>query len=141
MNVTLKKFSALLAVVAVINVAGCADRNKDNVPESPATPGEVDKAVDKAGDAVGNTVDAAGAAAKTPVIKSALAGNPSLKGSNIDVDSKETGITLSGTVKNEAQKKVAGEIAKKNAPGYTINNNLKVAGGASPMMNKGAKKN
>jgi len=147
MKMTLKKLSALLGVVAVIGVAGCADRNGNGQPESAATSGEINNSLDKAGDAAGNAADSAGAAMKnvddaamTPKIKTALGANASLAGSSIDVDSKDSGITLSGTVKNDAQKKVAGEIAKKNAPTYKITNNLKVTGGASPMMSKPAAK-
>lgn len=146
MNLTLKKLSALLGAVAIIGVAGCADRNGNGQPESPATGPEINKSMDKAGNAIGNAADSAGAAMKnvddsvmTPKIKTALGANPSLKGSNINVDSKDSGITLSGTVKNDAQKKVAGNIAMKEAPGYKVMNNLKVAGGASPMMNKNKK--
>jgi len=144
----MKQWGALLSAVAVIGVAGCADRNNNGQPDSAATPGEVNKAVDNAGDATGNMVDAAGnkvggagdaasAALMTPKIKTALGQNASLAGSKIDVDSLPEGITLSGTAKNATQKKVAGEIAKKNAPAYKINNNIRVLGGASPMMNKG----
>jgi len=143
MKTTWKKWSTLLGAVAVISVAGCADRNDNGQPDSAATSGEISNSVDNAGDAAGNTADSAGAAMKnmddaamTPKIKTALGNNASLKGSNINVDSKDSGVTLSGTVKNEAQKKVAANIAKQNAPGYKIMNNLKVSGGASPMMNK-----
>lgn len=154
MHVTLRKWSALLGAVALISIAGCADRNKNGQPESPATSSEIDKTLDKAGDvaskaaenaekAASNAVDSAGKAMKnvddaamTPKIQAAFLENASLRESKINVDSKDSGITLSGTVKNEAQKKLAGEIAKKNAPTYKITNNLKVSGGASPVMNK-----
>lgn len=139
MKTTWKKWSTLLGAVAVISVAGCADRNNNGQPDSAATSGEISKSVDKAGDAADSAGDAmknVDDAAMTPKIKTALRANASLKGSNINVDSKDSGITLSGTVKNEAQKKVAGNIAKQNAPTYKITNNLKVAGGASPKMNK-----
>ena len=36
----------------------------------------------------------------------------------------------------EAQSKLAETIAKKNAPGYQVKNNLKASGGASPVMKK-----
>lgn len=147
MNMTLKKLSALLGVVAVIGVAGCADRNGNGQPDSAATPGEIAKSVDKAGDAAGNAVSGATGAMKnvddaamTPKIKTALGANAALAGSNINVDSKDSGVTLSGTVKNDAQKTLAEKIAKQNAPTYKITNNLKVSGGASPMMGKPAAK-
>ena len=143
MNMNLKKLSALLGVVAVIGVAGCADRNENGQPDSPATSGEIANSVDKAGDATGNAVSGAAGVMKnvddavmTPKIKSALGANVALAGSNINVDSKDSGVTLSGTVKNPAQKSLAEKIAKQQAPTYKITNNLKVSGGASPMMKK-----
>ena len=143
MNMTLKKLSALLGVVAVIGVAGCADRNGNGQPDSPATGAEINNSLGKAGDATNNAVSgAAGAmknvddAAMTPKIKTALGANAALAGSDINVDSKDSGITLSGTVKNPAQKSLAEKIAKQNAPTYKITNNLKVTGGVSPMMKK-----
>jgi len=147
-QMNMKQWGALLSAVTVIGVAGCADRNNNGQPDDAATPGEVNKAVGNAGDATGNMVDAAGnkvggaadagsAALMTPKIKTALGANASLKGSSIDVDSLPEGITLSGTVKNAAQKNVAGNIAKQQAPTYKINNQIRIApGGASPMMNK-----
>lgn len=76
------------------------------------------------------------AATVTPAVKTALGANPSLAGSDIDVDTTDKNVTLSGSVKNAAQKKVALDIAKKNAAGYTIVDKLKVAGGASPTMKR-----
>lgn len=64
------------------------------------------------------------------VIKSkvALSGNSALKGSKIDVDvaTQKSIITLRGTVKTPAQKQLAGAIARKNAPGFTVSNQLRV---------------
>ena len=143
MKMTLKKLSALLGAVAVIGVAGCAERNDNGQPESPATGAEINNSLDKAGDAVGNAATGAGAAMEnvddsvmTPKIKTALGANASLDGSSINVTSKDSGITLSGTVLNAAQKTLAEKIAKQQAPTYKITNNLKVTGGASPVMNK-----
>jgi osmotically-inducible protein OsmY len=146
MMVTLKKTTTGTmwlgaGVVALLGVVGCADRNKDNIPESPATSTEMSKSVDKAGKSVENAAKGAGkavegmadAAVNTPKIKSALAANAALKGSNIDVDtqgSKDT-VYLKGTVRNAAQSKAAATIAKKNAPNYKIVNQLKVAAGGA----------
>jgi hyperosmotically inducible periplasmic protein len=136
-------------------MVGCADRNNNNQPDDVATAGEVNRAADKAGDAAANAADAAAdaagsaansvagaaknlddAAVITPKINAAYAANPSLSALKINLDTTDQNVTLSGTVKNAAQKNLAGTIAKKNAPGYKIVNNLKVAGGASPNMNR-----
>jgi hypothetical protein len=127
------------AIVALSGIVGCADRNKNNVPESPATGTETSQATRNAGGGAENAAKGAGsavegmadAAVNTPKIKSALGANAALKGSNINVDtqgSKDT-IYLRGTVRNAAQSKAAAAIAKKNAPNYKIVNQLKIAAG------------
>lgn len=154
-----------LGIVVLASAAGCADRNNNGVPDDTATPSEVakttDTAVKKTANALsgaGQTVEnaaagagneikgagkkiegAADAALNTPKIKAALGNNPSLMGSNIDVDTNGAAntINLKGTVKNAAQSKLATSIAQKSAgPSYKISNQLKVSGGASPMMKK-----
>lgn len=82
-----------------------------------------------AGGAIANAGDAL---TYTPKIKTALAAQPALKGSNINVDTigaKKT-IALSGTVTSAAQKTMAAAIAKKNGPtDFKVDNQLKMAGG------------
>ena len=67
-----------------------------------------------------------GDAAMTPKVKAALGANASLNGSNIDVTSVDKTVTLDGTVKNAAQKNAAEAIAKREAPGFKVVNNLKM---------------
>jgi hyperosmotically inducible protein len=137
-----------VAAIALIGIAGCADRNKDNIPESPATSGEVKKSVDNAGKAVenaaektGNVVskagDVAADAALTGKVKTALMANKMVDSSNINVDTKNGIIYLKGTVANEAQRKLAVAITQKTAAGHSINNLLKTAqqnpAGAKPV--------
>ncbi|HEX8834140.1 MAG TPA: BON domain-containing protein [Abditibacteriaceae bacterium] len=137
------KFAGVGAL-ALVCAVGCQDKNNNGQPDSPATGQQVENAVEGAGDAVANAAGDAKDAGKnlddaaviTPKVKTALANNASLAGSNINVDTTDKSVTLSGTVKNAAQKSVAGNIAKQNAPGYSIANSLKVAGGASPTMKK-----
>ncbi len=147
-----------LGVVDLASVVGCADRNKDNVPDDVATPGEVGNATDTGIKKLGNAASETGksvenvasgaakgiegsadAALNTPKIKTALGNNPSLVGSKIDVDTngKTNTITLKGTVKNAAQSKLAASIAQKSAgASYKISNQLKVTGGAASTMKK-----
>jgi hypothetical protein len=154
------KWSTLLgaSAIALIGVAGCADRNKNGQPDSAATEPEISKAVDKAGDAaksagttvVKGTEKAANAVAETGEnavttgkIKAAFMANPSIKALaiNVSTQSDQKTVMLDGNVTNAAQKGLAGQLAKKNAPAdFKIQNNLKVAGGASPMMKKPAAK-
>ena len=156
-------------VFSSITIAGCADRNNNGQPDTLANKNEIDKTAanagntaagvagnvaDAAGNVAGNVADAAGnaatgagkalegavdAAGNTPKIKTALANNPSLRGSNIDVDTNGAAntINLKGTVKNQAQKTLAANIAQKAAgSSYKVNNQLKVSGGASATANK-----
>lgn len=155
----IRKWSAFLSAGAVIfALAGCADRNKNGEPDSPATSSEITNSVDSAGEkmsgaasnaasavsnaasnaapAVKNAVSDAGkslsnaaeAATMTPKVKAAILANNGLKNTNIDVDTLGTkdSIALRGEVKTPAQKALAGSIAKKNAPGYKIINQLTV---------------
>lgn len=152
-----KRWSALLGAVAILGVAGCADRNDNGQPESPATSGEISNAADNTGDAAGNAAgNAAGAtgnaasnvaegaadvatqSATTGKIKTALLADSSVGATKINVDTVEDTktVTLSGEVTNAAQKTLAEKIAKKEAPGYKVDNKLTVKGGASPVMNK-----
>ncbi len=131
--------------MALIGVAGCADRNKNGEPDSVASSGEVAKTVDNAGDKVAGAADnmaagasnmasAAGKAVKglddaavfTPKIKTALGANPALAGSKINVSTNNTSVMLDGMVKSAQQKMVAEQIVKKNAPGYKIVDHLKM---------------
>jgi osmotically-inducible protein OsmY len=135
----IKTFSAA-TLACLILAAGCADKNKNGQPDSVA-PGAAAQADKMAGEAAGAAKKAAGEAATaatnaldaatvTPAVKTALGQNAALKGSKIDVDTlgtKDT-VALRGTVKSEAQKKLAEAIAKKNAPHYKIANQLKVTG-------------
>ena len=85
---------------------------------------------DAGGDAVGAAPDAATSEewTLTPKIKTALIANPALENTNItvDADSTRNTITLSGTTRNWPQIRLASQIAKQNAPGYAIINQLHV---------------
>ncbi|MDF2441117.1 MAG: hypothetical protein JWN98_2101 [Abditibacteriota bacterium] len=145
-----------IGAITLVAASGCADRNKNGQPDSVATGGEMDNAAGKTGDVVANVANKAEGLAETaakviakegknvddaivitPKVKAALAANPSIRAMAIDVSTTDKNVTLDGTVQNAAQKTAAGMIAKKNAPGYKIINNLKVAGGASAKMKKG----
>ena len=149
-----------IVVTSLVGVTGCADRNKNGQPDSAATSSEianstegvasnvagaVDNTVDAAANKVSGVDDAVANAAKkvenagdalatTPKVKTALGANPSLAGSNINVTTNNNQVILSGTVKNAAQKNLAGSIATKNGNGYKVVNNLKVAGGVANKM-------
>lgn len=92
----------LLAAIAftLISCGNTVDSAKETVKEHTPTKDQV---------------ASAGQAIKlTPLIKGAIVANPILNDSSnkIDVDTNETTVTLSGTVKNEAMRNEAVKIAK-----------------------------
>lgn len=119
---------------------------KDNLADTAnAVSGAVGGAANVASNAAGAVADGASkmggaivnageAATMTPAVKTAIGANAGLKGSKIDVTTMgaKDSISLTGTVKSAAQKNLAGAVAKKAAPGYKINNMLKM-GGAGKM--------
>ncbi len=125
------------------NVGGAV---KDNLSDTAnavsnagsAVVGAASNAAGAVGDAAKGAVESVGnageAAAMTGKVKTAIGANAGLKGSKIDVTTmaEKNTIGLDGTVTSAAQKKMAVAIAKKNAPGYTVKDNLKM-GAANKM--------
>lgn len=134
-----------LGAIAMIAAAGCGNGDANNETAKDVA-GPVDQAVNAAGRAVDGAADTAGnamsgagnaiasgaknaddALIQTPKVKAAILDNKAMKGATgLNVTSSDKNVTLTGTVKTTAQKSLAGAIAKKNSPGYTVVNNLKV---------------
>jgi phage-related protein len=116
------------------NAMSNADEVASNVAK--AAGNQVQGASNAVSNAVPEVVGAGRTAVMTPNVKDAILGK--IPGANIDVDTNGTTktITLKGMVKNAAQSKLAADAAKKEAPDYKIVNNLKVGGGASPVMKR-----
>lgn len=95
--------------------------------------GTVANVASNAGTVISNAGETA---AMTSAVKTAIGANAGLKGSTINVDTMagKNNISLQGTVKSAAQKNLATAVAKKAAPGYNINNMLKM--GAADKMGK-----
>ena len=76
----------------------------------------------------GDAVESAPAQTITPRVKIALVENKALEGSSINVDTvlEKRTVILSGTVLSNAQKTLAGAIARQNAGGFQIQNRLTV---------------
>lgn len=117
---------------AMENTGNAMANGADNVADSTSN------ALDNTGNAIAtgadNVADATtGAVAVltlTPKIKASILNNTAMQGSNVNVDTlpDKTTISLTGTVKTEAQKKLAEATAKKMAGSYKVVNNLKVGG-------------
>jgi len=65
-------------------------------------------------------------ATTTAAVKSRLIGNANTKGLKIDVDTRDDIVTLSGRVGTEAEKSLAGEIARNTGDVEQVHNNLVV---------------
>ena len=78
---------------------------------------------DIAANKTGNAIEGG---AKTIDVKAALMANTSVDADDINVDTNEAAktVTLRGSVTTEAQKTSAEAIAKQNATGYTVKNEL-----------------
>ena len=113
------------AVGGVANAASGAAGAVSNAASGAA--GAVSNAASSAGGAI---VNAGEAATVTPAVKTAIGANAGLKGTTINVDTlgAKDSIALRGSVKSAGQKTLAAAVAKKAAPGYKIDNQLKVTG-------------
>lgn len=134
----------VVMVGALVGAAACSQE-----PERPATVDvdvnepRVRDDVDDAADAAGNaaeragdriagaaerTGDAAAGAVKTADIKLALAADDVVDADdvNVDTNSETKVVTLKGTVRTAAQRQRAEAIAKREASGYRIDNQLVV---------------
>jgi len=68
----------------------------------------------------------------TASVKDKLSKTPSLKGANIDVDTKAGKVTLTGSVKTAGLKGVATNVAKSVKGVKSVDNQIKVEGAAPP---------
>jgi osmotically-inducible protein OsmY len=95
------------------------DPQQSTVPQTqqqPSTPDQDKSATASTGDAQSD-------------IQAALQKDPTLAGSNINVQVSGKTVALSGTVPSKEAKADAEQIAKAHASGMTVKNHLKVAGG------------
>lgn len=112
-----------MALALTSTLAACnTDRNDGN--------GMIDRTNgnNSVGDAVGTAGRAVDAAAETVDIKAALIAERGLDSSNINVDTDRTTkmVMLKGSVPTDAQKSLAETIARREAAGYQVTNQLTV---------------
>lgn len=65
------------------------------------------------------------------IVENALEADTTLRPFDLDADEKNGGITLKGTVQTATQRALAEQIAKQNAPGISVVNQIAVAATAS----------
>ena len=133
------KLVLVVVVLAAIAAFFLGYRLANNGVETPVSAIQTTPAVDtqkarETGARIGETV-ATGAAkaeqalsegALTAKIKSKMALDDTVKALSIDVDTKGTVVTLSGTVNSETERTKAVELARETAGVTSVNNNLVV---------------
>ncbi|MGE3509740.1 MAG: BON domain-containing protein [Vicinamibacterales bacterium] len=130
----------MTAAMLSLGVAACGDagdRNRtdriDNAGEQiEDAAGDVGEATRDAGrevgDGVGTAGRAAGAAFETADVKTALMTDSRVDAGDINVDTNHDTktVVLKGRVPSEAQKDIAEEIARREAEGYRVDNQLRI---------------
>lgn len=133
-----KPLIALLMAGSLVGLAACdqqPDRDDSVVVDTGSAADDARSAADDAMDstrrAADATADAAGAAMETMDVKAALIADDTVEADDINVDTnRETKtVVLKGSVPTTAQKDEAEAIARRQAPGYTIDNQLRVVPG------------
>jgi hyperosmotically inducible protein len=131
------KLLLLLVIVAAVTAFFLGYRLGGDGIETPVSAGDSAPSIDKArqtGAAIGERV-ATGAAeaeqalaesAVTAKIKSKMALDDTVKALSIDVDTKGTVVTLSGTVHSEAERAKAVQLARETAGVTTVTDRLVV---------------
>jgi osmotically-inducible protein OsmY len=110
----------LLLLASTIGIATACGNTADGAKEDTKNAAE---ASSEAAASAGASMDAA---AETADVKMALMADSTINASDVNVDTnKDTKtVTLNGSVKSEAQKARAEVVAKEQAPGYSVVNNL-----------------
>lgn len=115
-----------------VEVARNTEGVRDVVDQLTVTPGATpttgvdDRMQGEAGDATGRAGDAAGNAALTSKVKTKFLADDEISGLNIDVDSNDGVVTLTGTVPTEAAKERALKAARETEEVKSVIDRLKV---------------
>ena len=121
---------ASIAIIFAVSVAACdkpgsAERLGEKIDESAERTGEkIDAMASKADDKSAQIGEALGDAAITTKVKSAILAEPGLKVLQINVDTKDGIVTLSGAVDNDEHREKAQTIAQAVEGVVRVENNL-----------------
>ena len=125
--------TAMWALITATTLAvGCANTvqgvKEDTEKVAEKTAEATQKAAEKTADATEKAAEKTAAAANTVDVKSALIADKRVDASNINVDTSSSSktVVLKGTVPTAEQVKVAEQIAREEADGYRITNQLTV---------------
>ena len=115
-----RAFQFVIAVAGFAVFAGCSQESADRAAKAvEQAPGTLERSAERSA----AVLDDASITAK---VKTALVVEPDLKGLQIDVDTSQNVVTLSGTVASESARERAGTIAKGIEGVKDVKNNLLV---------------
>jgi osmotically-inducible protein OsmY len=116
----MRRTAILGATIAISMLAAC--NTADGVKK------DADVAADKTAEAASATSDAAVGGVMTGQIKAALMADSRVDagGINVDTDESRKLVTLNGSVRTDAEKQIAGDIATAKATDYKVTNNLEI---------------
>lgn len=116
------KHATVLSAIALLALSVGCSNTADGVKQDAAI------AADKTEQAAGEAGTKVEGALQTGEIKSALLADTRLGATDINVNTSEATktVTLNGSVKTQAEKVLAGEVASAKSAGYTVVNNLSI---------------
>lgn len=117
----MKSINTAAAFTMLVLSAACSN-TADGVKK------DADIAAEKTAQAAEKTGDAMSGAMQTGEVKAAIIADKRVEADdiNVDTDDAKKTVTLRGSVKTQAQKDIAAEIAASKAAGYAIVNNLSI---------------
>jgi len=125
MKRSLQHSSIAVALAAVALMASGCDQGRNSTVGQ-----KVDRATDRVAsatkDAAQRTEDVVGDAALTAKVKSALVAEPNLKSLQINVDTKDSVVTLAGSVNSQSDKERATQVASAVAGVRQVEDKLQV---------------
>ncbi len=114
--------SQTVGTLAFLAMAAACGNTADGVKK------DAENAAEKTAEAASATGDAMGGAVETGQVKTAIMADSRVDAGDINVETDEARktVTLKGSVKTEAAKVIAGEIATTKAVGYAVINDLAI---------------
>lgn len=138
------RWALMASTIALASLAACNQPGDETVGQKidrgiATTEQKTEAAAERAGQAMENAgqkieagaeraADATADAAMTAAVKAALIAAPDLSALAIDVDTNNAVVTLNGTVKSEAQKSQAVDVAAKVNGVKSVVSNLTISG-------------
>lgn len=112
----------VVSATAFLTFAAACGNTADGVKQDAENAAEK---TEQAADAAGTKIEGA---LQTGEVKAAILADTRVGAGDINVDTDEATktVTLNGSVKTEAEKQLAGEVATSKAAGYTVVNNLTI---------------